>query len=126
MSTDTPRTGPETLWREAVRNRQFLIQRCDACGHAQFPPVACCQSCGKTFPSLVPAEGSGTVYSTTTVRARSGAYDVSIIKLKEGPHMMSRVEGLAPDEVRIGMEVRAEFTDEDEPVVIFRRTEAPA
>lgn len=126
MSKDTPQVGPETLWREALLNRRFLIQHCDACDHVQFPPVACCRACGKTFPPLIPTEGSGTVYSTTTVRARSGEYDVSIIKLKEGPHMMSRVEGLAPDAVRIGMEVRAEITGEDEPVVIFRPTEAPA
>lgn len=123
MSSETPFDGPEALWREGLLGGRFLIQRCDACDNVQFPPVTCCQVCGQTFPPLVEAQGSGTVYSTTTVRSRGGDYDVSIIKLDEGPHMMSRVEGIAPDAVCIGMGVRAEIVGEGEPVVVFRPKE---
>ena len=59
-------------------------------------------------------KGTGTVYSTTTVRRKpevGGDYDVSLIDLDEGVRMMSRVEGLAPTEVKIGMRVRAKVID---------------
>ena len=39
--------------------------------------------------------------------------------------MMSRVEGLEPDAVMIGMAVRARIVEQDgEPVVVFRPAEA--
>ena len=33
---------------------------------------------------------------------------MALVELAEGPRMMSRVEGLAPDQVQIGMAVAAE------------------
>jgi uncharacterized OB-fold protein len=49
----------------------------------------------------------GVVYSTTTVHAREGAYNVCLVDLDDGGRMMSTVVGIAPDDVRIGMAVRA-------------------
>ena len=40
-----------------------------------------------------------------------GDYDVSLIDLDEGVRMMSRVVGLPPTEVKIGMRVRAKVID---------------
>ncbi len=46
-----------------------------------------------------------TVYATTVVRPRDGEpYNVALIDTDEG-RRMTRVEGIAPDEVRIGMTV---------------------
>lgn len=71
------------------------------------------------------AEGTGTVYSTTVVhRAGEEPYDVSLIELDEGVRLMSRVEGLAPGEVRIGMRVRVQWTGDDPPVPVFVRDDA--
>ena len=49
----------------------------------------------------------GVVYSTTTVHARDGDYNVCLVDLEDGVRMMSTVVGIAPDDVRIGMAVRA-------------------
>jgi len=52
----------------------------------------------------------------TTVRRKpeaGGDYNVSLIDLAEGVRMMSRVEGLPPAEVRIGMPVRARVAVSD-------------
>jgi len=40
-----------------------------------------------------------------------GDYDVSLIDLDEGVRMMSRVEGVPPQEVRIGMRVKAKLIE---------------
>jgi hypothetical protein len=45
---------------------------------------------------------------------------VALIDLAEGPRMMSRVEGIEPWEVTIGMAVQARIVTQDgEPVVVF-------
>lgn len=58
------------------------------------------------------SEGRGTVYATTTVRRRGeDPHDVSLVDLDEGFRMMSRVVGVAPEDVRIGMRVVVRFDD---------------
>jgi hypothetical protein len=51
--------------------------------------------------------GLGTVYATTVTHPREGApYNVALIDCDEGFRLMSRVDGVAPEAVRIGMRVR--------------------
>ena len=68
------------------------------------------------------ASGLGTVYSVTVVRQRPPAkdYNIALIDLAEGPRLMSRVEGLPPEAVKIGMAVKARIIREDDrPLLIF-------
>jgi hypothetical protein len=54
--------------------------------------------------------GSGTVAAVTTIGRKpdqGGNYHVCLVDLDEGVRLLSRVEGLAPDAVAIGMRVRA-------------------
>jgi uncharacterized OB-fold protein len=47
-------------------------------------------------------------------------YNVALIDLEEGPRMMSRVEGIAPEAVKIGMKVKAKVVKQGEQnVVVF-------
>ena len=51
--------------------------------------------------------GLGTVYATTVTHPSEGApYNVALIDCDEGFRLMSRVEDVAPEAVRIGMRVR--------------------
>jgi uncharacterized OB-fold protein len=59
----------------------------------------------------------GVVYSTSTVHARDGAYNVCLVDLEDGTRMMSTVVGVEPDEVRIGMAVRAR--EDDDGRIVF-------
>jgi hypothetical protein len=43
--------------------------------------------------------------------ADGGDYNVCLVDLAEGPRMLSRVAGVAPEEVRIGMAVKARIAD---------------
>lgn len=74
-------------------------------------------------PAWRESAGRGVVQATTTVRRRGeDPYDVSIVELDEGFRMMSRVEGVPPEDVRIGMRVRVRFTDPADdapPVPVF-------
>ncbi len=73
-------------------------------------PRVLCTHCGHAELIWVSPSMRATVYSTTTVRRRAeqgGDYNVSIIELEEGPRLMSRVEGVPPSAVVIGLAVRA-------------------
>lgn len=53
------------------------------------------------------SEGAGSVYATTVLRRRDEEpANLALIDLDEGFRMMSRVEGIAPEAVAIGMRVR--------------------
>lgn len=96
-------------YNEALAAGQFRIQRCNACSRHVFYPRVICPHCAAGDLAWVEPSGLGTVYSTTVVRRsadKGGAYNVALIDLDEGVRLMSRVDGLAPDAVFIGLRVR--------------------
>jgi uncharacterized OB-fold protein len=98
---------------------RFLLQHCRKCGACRFPPALVCSTCGSAELEWKEASGRGVVYATTTVREREGSYNVSLVDLAEGARMMSRVEGIVPDAVQMGMSVLARIVSEQEPYVVF-------
>lgn len=98
-------TGPEQTWRDAFVDGRFLLQHDALTGHYQFPPRL--KPAGETSDTWIDASGMGTVHSVTIVRKRApeSDYTVALIDLDEGPRLMSRVEGIPPADVAIGMRV---------------------
>jgi hypothetical protein len=98
------------VYRDNLAAGKFAIQRCAACAKAVFPPRAICPHCGGTGLRWQEASGAGTVYATTVVRDRKengGDRNIALIDLEEGARLMSRVEGVPPEAVTIGMNVKA-------------------
>ena len=123
--------GPEWIYQEALKAGKFLIQKCDRCGaHIHYPRLLC-PSCGSDKISQIEASGGGTVYSTSVVRQRperGGDYNLALIDLDEGPRLMSRVEGIEPAEVTIGLKVKAKIDTpsddkDDAPLVVFEKAQ---
>ncbi len=116
--------GPDAQFAARLRAGRFEIQRCGDCGRHVFMPRVLCPHCGGARLLWVAPGGRGEVYSCTTVRRKAesgGDYNVSIVALDEGPHLMSRVEGVPAEAVRIGMRVRAEVVrGESGAVLVFR------
>ncbi len=110
-----PTPGPEQTYKDKLAQGAFEIQKCAGCGQHVFYPRVVCPHCGVDKLDWVKASGSGTVYSTTVVRRKpeaGGDYNVALIDLAEGPRMMSRVVGVEPTAVKIGMKVRARIAPE--------------
>lgn len=106
----SPPSGPEKQYLDKLAAGRFEIQKCAACAKHVFYPRVLCPHCGSGPLGWVTPSGRGTVYSTTVVRRKSadgGDYNVCLVDLAEGPRMMSRVAGLAPEQVKIGMPVSA-------------------
>jgi uncharacterized OB-fold protein len=115
--------GPDEVFRRNLAEGRFVIQLCGACRTHVFYPRSLCPHCGSAGLSTVPASGRGRVYSTSVNRRRpeaGGPINIALIDLEEGPRLMSRVEGVAPDQVCMGMAVIARIrTDAGEPLLVF-------
>lgn len=113
---------PEEQFLRFLGEGRFMIQRSRSSGRFLFYPRVAEPGTGSADLEWVEASGVGTVYSTTVVRQKppTPSYNVALIDLAEGPRMMSRVVGVAPEEVRIGMAVAARIDrDGEAPVVVF-------
>ncbi len=116
-------TGVLVRHQAALAKGEFLIQQCGDCQQHIYFPREMCPHCGSAAVNFVKPSGQGTVYSVTTVRrkpAEGGDYNVSLIDLDEGVRLMSRVDNLAPDAVKIGQRVMARvLLKDDQGMVVF-------
>ena len=119
----TPMQGIQARHQQALDQGRFLIQHCGACGRHVYFPRAVCPHCGADEPALVSPAGTGTVAAVTTIGRKpdaGGNYHVCLVDLDEGVRLLSRVEGLAPDAVAIGLRVRARVqVSEGKGLVVF-------
>ncbi|PZU34452.1 MAG: DNA-binding protein [Acidovorax sp.] len=100
----------QTHYQAELDAGRFCLQHCPQCQNHVFTPRELCPHCGASPLRWVRASGLGTVYSATTIARKAdagGNYNVALIDLDEGVRMMSRVEGVAPEDVRIGQRVQA-------------------
>ena len=119
---------PETDWQNFLDSGQFMILRSRSTSEYVFFPRVAVPGSGATDLEWVKASGKGVVYASTVVRNRppEADYNVALVDLAEGPRMMSRIVGLAPDAVRIGMKVEAEIISENgHGLVVFRPQAQP-
>lgn len=121
MPTPDTAPGPEQTYKDKLAQGSFELQKCAGCGKHVFYPRVLCPHCGADKLAWVAASGAGIVYSTTVVRRKpeaGGDYNVALVDLAEGPRMMSRVVGIAPEGAKIGMKVRARIAAEGEARIV--------
>jgi uncharacterized OB-fold protein len=100
----------------AVRQGVLRIPYCMTCGAAQWPPRPSCQRCHGLELEWRETEPAGVIYTFfVSYRAFHPGfgldlpYAVAAVELHPGIRMLGRVVGVAAEEVRIGMPVRARF-----------------
>jgi len=117
---------PEKEYLEHLAAGRFMIQRSRSTGEHVFYPRVAAPATGATDLEWIEPSGLGTVYSTTVIRQKPPTpnYNLALVDLKEGPRMMARVVGVAPEEVKIGQQVKARVAlpadgSADLPMVVF-------
>lgn len=116
--------GPDQVWRRALAEGRFLLQRAKASGTLFFPPRLIEPGVGDTDLEWVDASGLGTVYATTVISRRppEPTSNVVLVDLDEHVRLMARVDGIPAEDVTIGMRVRAKIlTEGDEPLLVFEK-----
>jgi uncharacterized OB-fold protein len=130
LPSPNPLTAP--YWQAAARG-ELQLPRCEACAKFHFYPRTACPHCGSQKLAWQTVSSQGEVYSYTVVhRAPSKGFEalvpyvVAVIALDEGPHLMTRLTGLPPDQARIGLRVQVEFEaqadeqEDDTRLPVFR------
>jgi uncharacterized OB-fold protein len=112
--------NPASTFFAGCEQGKFLLQRCAASGHLQYPPGPLCRQCGSTIAGWVEAGRGGTVESFSLVRRAPTAafaalvpYMVGVVRLAEGPVFETwlKLDGRTPEigEVAVGRAVAIEF-----------------
>ena len=137
MSADAkpPRPLPEVdaqlaPYFAAAREGRLVVQRCAGCGTLRFPPRELCSACLSVSVEWVQVSGRGEVFSYNVMHpiyhpafATEVPYAVVVVKLAEGPKMISNLVDCPIDEIRIGMPVEVVFERASDQVTLpkFRR-----
>ena len=101
---------------QGCQNQQLLIQRCVQCNHLQFYPRSICTVCLSEDLEWKQASGRGRIWTYTVIRhpvseayADEVPYVLALIRLDEGPTMMSALIECDPESVESGMPVEVVF-----------------
>jgi len=131
MDNPTPLPGPEKEFFDFLKEGRFKLQRSRSNNEFVFYPRNLAPKSGATDLEWVDASGFGTVHAVTVISRkpeRGGNYNIAIVELNEGPRMISRVVDTAPEDVTIGMKVKAAIVQpdfgalkgKDQPILVFK------
>ncbi len=120
-----PLVTPDTafFWAGTAAG-ELRIQRCGSCGALRHPPGPMCPACGEASDGgYVVAAGTGEVYSYVVhhhppVPGKRLPMVVALVQLPEGVRMVGEMPGVRPDQMRIGLPVRATFARVDEDLTL--------
>ena len=119
----TNQVGPEKQFYDFLSDGKIKIQRNKITGKFFFHPRVAFPGTGERELEWVEISGKGIVHSSSCNRRlpeKGGDFNLSIIKLEEGPCMMSTVVGVEPDQVTIGTKVNARIDNScEKPRVVF-------
>lgn len=112
----------------------FRVQRCSLCGLTQHYERPCCVRCGSRELHLVAPSGRGTLHSFTVVhrsplpRRWSAPYVLALVRLEEGPIVMSHVVDANEEMLTCELPVQATWMafDDGERLPVFRLQSSPS
>ena len=121
-----PQVTPDTafFWAGTAAG-ELRIQRCASCGALRHPPGPMCPACGAPGDGgYVVAAGTGEVFSYVVhhhppVPGKRLPLVVALVQLPEGVRMVGEMPGARPDQVGIGLPVRATFVRIDDDLNPF-------
>ena len=127
-----PDVDTEGFW-EATAEGRLALCRCTECRRWLQPPLERCRHCAGTT-AFEEVAGTGTIHSFIVQRQPSVVgyadeipYVVALVELDEqaGLRLPTRIVGIEPDSVQVGMRVAAELVPlpgGDYTVPVFRPT----
>lgn len=118
-------TAESAAYWAAGLDGRLLLGICDDCGRLHHPPQRVCPHCWFSPAGTVAASGRGTVHAFSVVHRNATRafrdrvpYVVAYVELDDGPHLTTNIVNVEPDDVGIGMRVRAVFEEVSEEVAV--------
>jgi uncharacterized OB-fold protein len=136
-TSDTKITRPDPIptvdgaffWKAAAEGR-FVAKKCGHCGHLWHPPRPICPDCLSVVDQEQALCGRGAVISwAMPIHPPAMGFStppiVALIEIEEGLRFVSNVEGVAPQDMRVGLPVTVTFaeTRSGGKVPVFRPAE---
>ena len=124
----TPDFETQAFW-DGCKEGKFLIRHCNACGRDHFYPRPFCPTCWSAEVVWKEASGRATLYTYSIVHvndlppfADRVPYVAAVVELDEGPRVMTNVEGVAFDDLRVDMPLVVAFKpiSDDVTIPVFR------
>ena len=113
---------------EGLKAHEVRIQQCDR-GHSLFFPRTHCPTCGSRSLKWSKVSGEGTLYSFTVARIPTMPeftdempQALAVVELREGVRINTTMVGVAPESLKVGMEVRPVFDERPGEVTLLRFT----
>jgi uncharacterized protein len=110
------------FWEGTARG-ELRIQQCGGCGELRHPPGPMCPHCNETKPRHIVASGLGEVYSYVVhhhppVPGHTLPFVVALVELEEGVRLLAELVDVPPEDVRVGLPVRIDFTRIDDELTM--------
>lgn len=122
LPTIDPGTRP--FW-DAAKSHRLMIPKCRDCGEYHFYPRELCPHCHSDALDWTNVSGRGEIYSFTIARRPAGPafaddvpYIIAMIKLEEGPRMLTNLKVDDVETVNIGDSVQVHFEDVTDEVTL--------
>ncbi len=130
MRFDLPTPDFETkpFW-DGCKEGKFLIRHCNACGRDHFYPRPFCPTCWSDDVAWKEASGRATLYTYSIVHVNDlppfnerVPYVAAVVELDEGPRVMTNVEGVGFEDLRVDMALVVDFKpiSDDVTIPVFR------
>ena len=112
------------FWAACAEGR-LTLQRCKTTGKCFFPPAPVSPFTGRPDWEWITASGRGTLWSFVVFHQSyfpgmrdELPYPVVMVKLDEGPYLLTNIEGLEPEDLKIGMRLAVRFPGGPEGFVL--------
>jgi uncharacterized protein len=112
-----PKPTPETqhFW-DGAKADELRLQSCTDCKHIYFPPRPFCPKCASRSVAVVKASGRAKLHSYVIHHRPSPGFDapyaIAVVKLAEGPQMMTNIVGCPQTPVALQLDMDLEVTFE--------------
>ncbi len=112
-----PTMDSQPFW-DAVKAHRLILQKCANCGIVRHYPRPLCDTCYSMDVEWIEASGKGKVYSWVVAHHPFHAgfkgdipYIMVTVELDEGVRMVSQLQGVDKEAIRLGMPVEVTFED---------------
>ena len=112
------------FWAACAEGR-LTLQRCKTTGKCFFPPAPVSPFTGRPDWDWITASGRGTLWSFVVFHQSyfpgmrdELPYPVVMVKLDEGPYLLTNLDGLEPEDLKIGMRLAVRFPGGPEGFVL--------
>ncbi len=120
-----PQPTPETqhFWA-GTQAGELRLQRCDACSNVYFPPRPFCPKCASRNVAVFAASGKAILDSYVIhhrkVPGFEPPYAIAVVKLAEGPRMMTNIVGCpqTPEALQLDMPLEVVFEKQTDTITL--------